>query len=231
VPKVQQTPLEPYVCITHWDENDRLVIRTSTQVPFHARRILAPVLGLPIKRIRVIKPRIGGGFGNKQEVLIEDICAHLTIAGRPVKMEYTRGEQLPQHLAPPDDRPHAHRRDEAGSSPRDLRLGAADSRLTVTSNTGHKARPLPETRPGHPHDLQRRLHNTPSSGACGYGVLGRLSVECHMERIARPRAGPAGVPADERRAGRRGRHVQAWAGAKPTGLSHQRHRRMYVRAS
>jgi len=37
--------------------------------------MLAPVLGLPVKRIRVIKPRVGGGFGNKQEVLLEDICA------------------------------------------------------------------------------------------------------------------------------------------------------------
>ena len=95
VPRVQQAPIEPFVCITYWDEDDRLVIRTSTQVPFHVRRMLAPVLGLPIKRIRVIKPRIGGGFGNKQEVMIEDICAHLTIAtGRPVKMEYTREEQF-----------------------------------------------------------------------------------------------------------------------------------------
>jgi putative selenate reductase molybdopterin-binding subunit len=95
VQRVQQTPIEPYVCITYWDENDRLVFRTSTQVPFHIRRMLAPVLGLPLKRIRVIKPRIGGGFGNKQEVLIEDACAHLTIAtGRPVKMEYTREEQF-----------------------------------------------------------------------------------------------------------------------------------------
>ncbi len=90
-PKVQQTPLEPHVVVTWWDEDDRLVIRTSTQVPFHVRRILAPVLGLPEKRIRVIKPRIGGGFGVKQEVLIEDICAHLTIVtGQPVRLEYTR---------------------------------------------------------------------------------------------------------------------------------------------
>jgi putative selenate reductase molybdopterin-binding subunit len=70
VSKVQQAHIEPHVVITYWDEDDRLVIRTSTQVPFHARRILAPVLQLPIKRIRVIKPRIGGGFGGKQEVLI-----------------------------------------------------------------------------------------------------------------------------------------------------------------
>ncbi len=51
VPKVQQAHIEPHVAITYWDEDDRLVIRTSTQVPFHARRQLAPVLGLPIKRI------------------------------------------------------------------------------------------------------------------------------------------------------------------------------------
>ncbi len=95
VPQVQQTPLEPHVCITWWDEDDRLVVRTSTQVPFHVRRIIAPVIGLPVRRIRVIKPRIGGGFGSKQEVLIEDICAHLTIAtGRPVRLEYTRAEEF-----------------------------------------------------------------------------------------------------------------------------------------
>lgn len=95
VPQVQQTPLETHVCITWWDEDDRLVVRTSTQVPFHVRRIIALVIGLPPKRIRVIKPRIGGGFGGKQEVLIEDICAHLTIAtGRPVRLEYTREEEF-----------------------------------------------------------------------------------------------------------------------------------------
>ncbi len=46
VPKVQQAHIEPHVVVTWWDEDDRLVIRTSTQVPFHARRILAPVLGI-----------------------------------------------------------------------------------------------------------------------------------------------------------------------------------------
>ncbi len=52
-------------------------------------------LGLTEKRIRVIKPRIGGGFGVKQEVLIEDICAHLTIVtGRPVRLELTRAEEF-----------------------------------------------------------------------------------------------------------------------------------------
>ncbi len=91
VHQVQQASIEPHVCITYWDEDDRLVVRTSTQVPFHVRRMLAPLIGLPIKQIRVIKPRIGGGFGGKQEMMIEDLCAHLTLAtGRPVRMEWTR---------------------------------------------------------------------------------------------------------------------------------------------
>jgi putative selenate reductase molybdopterin-binding subunit len=91
VQQVQQAAIEPHIAVTWWDEDDRLIIRTSTQVPFHVRRMIAPLLGLPVKRIRVIKPRVGGGFGGKQEMLIEDLCAHLTIAtGRPVRFEYTR---------------------------------------------------------------------------------------------------------------------------------------------
>ena len=95
VHQVQQAHIEPHVCVTYWDEDDRLVVRTSTQVPFHTRRMLAPLIGLPVRRIRVIKPRIGGGFGGKQEMLIEDLCAHLTIAtGRPVRFEYTREQEF-----------------------------------------------------------------------------------------------------------------------------------------
>jgi putative selenate reductase molybdopterin-binding subunit len=94
-PKQQHVHLEPHVCITYLDEDDRLVVRTSTQVPFHIRRMLAPLINLPVKKIRVIKPRIGGGFGNKQEMILEDLCAHLTLAtGRPVRMEYTRTQEF-----------------------------------------------------------------------------------------------------------------------------------------
>ncbi len=94
-PKQQHAHLEPHVCITYWDEDHRLVIRTSTQVPFHIRRMVAPLIGLPVKRIRVIKPRIGGGFGNKQEMILEDLCAHLTLkTNRPVRMEYTRTQEF-----------------------------------------------------------------------------------------------------------------------------------------
>jgi putative selenate reductase molybdopterin-binding subunit len=91
----QQAHIEPHVCITYWDEDGRLVVRSSTQVPFHIRRMLTPLIGLSERDIRVIKPRIGGGFGNKQEMLLEDLCAHLTIAtGRPVRMEYDRRQEF-----------------------------------------------------------------------------------------------------------------------------------------
>jgi putative selenate reductase molybdopterin-binding subunit len=91
----QHAHIEPHVCITYWDEDGRLVVRTSTQVPFHIRRMLSPLVGLPVKQIRVVKPRIGGGFGNKQEMILEDLCAHLTIAtGRPVQMMYSRRQEF-----------------------------------------------------------------------------------------------------------------------------------------
>ena len=94
-PQQQQAHIEPHVCITWFDEDDRLVIRSSTQVPFHIRRMVAPLIGLPVKQIRVIKPRLGGGFGNKQELILEDLCSLLTIrTGKPVRMEYTREQEF-----------------------------------------------------------------------------------------------------------------------------------------
>jgi putative selenate reductase molybdopterin-binding subunit len=194
VQRVQQAPIEPFVCVTYWDEDDRLVIHTSTQVPFHVRRMLAPVLGLPIKRIRVVKPRIGGGFGNKQEVYLEDICAHLTIVtGRPVKMEYTREE----HFVSSTSR-HPMRIKMRTGVTDDMRIVAnemvvlsdtgayGNHALTVTGNTGHKAMSLYNA----PHI---RFHadvvytNNPASGAYrGYGVpQGFAALEPHVEWIAR----------------------------------------------
>ena len=95
VHQVQPCPIENHVSVAWLDEDERLVVRTATQVPFHVRRMLAPVVGMEIKNIRIIKPRIGGGFGAKQEMLIEDIVAHLAIkTRRPVKLELTREEEF-----------------------------------------------------------------------------------------------------------------------------------------
>ena len=150
VPKVHQAHIEPHVAVTYWDEDDRLVIRTSTQVPFHARRVLAPVLNLPMKRIRVIKPRIGGGFGGKQEILIEDVAAHLTIAtGRPVIYEYTREEEF---IAGRSRHPMRVRMKTGVKLDGTITANSMEiltdtgaygcHALTVTGNTGHKSMAL-----------------------------------------------------------------------------------------
>ena len=95
VHQVQQAPIEPHITIGWFDADERLIFRTSTQVPFHARRMVAPLLEMTVKDIRVIKPRIGGGFGAKQEMLIEDIVGHLVKATqRPVRLELTREEEF-----------------------------------------------------------------------------------------------------------------------------------------
>ena len=95
VHQVQPAPIEPHIAIAWLDADERLVIRTSTQVPFHVRRMVAPLIGMPVRDIRVLKPRIGGGFGVKQEMLIEDIVSHLALAtGKPVRMELNRQEEF-----------------------------------------------------------------------------------------------------------------------------------------
>ncbi|OKI05407.1 aldehyde oxidase [Streptomyces sp. CB02923] len=73
----------------------RLVIRTSTQVPFLVRRSLCALLDLPSTAVRVVAGRVGGAFGGKQEMLVEDVVALAALrTGRPVKLEFTRAEQF-----------------------------------------------------------------------------------------------------------------------------------------
>ena len=91
----QHAPLEMHTCLSYLDHDGRLVLYSSTQVPFHVRRIVARLLDLPVSRVRVIKPRIGGGFGAKQEVLIEDVTGLATLrTRRPVFLELTRPEEI-----------------------------------------------------------------------------------------------------------------------------------------
>lgn len=77
-------------------EKGRIIVTTSTQIPHIVRRVISRALGLPMGRIRVIKPYIGGGFGNKQDVLYEPLNAFLTtqVGGRGVRMEISREETL-----------------------------------------------------------------------------------------------------------------------------------------
>ena len=201
VPKVQQSHIEPHVVLTYWDEDDRLVIKTSTQVPFHVRRQIAPVLGLPIKRIRVIKPRIGGGFGGKQEVLVEDVAAHLTIAtGKPVLYEMTREEEFIGARTRHPMRVHLKTGvKNDGTITANEMYALSDTgaygchALTVAGNTGHKAMAIYVGDGTYREDPNIRFYsdvvytNTVPSGAYrGYGVpQGFWPVERHMENIAR----------------------------------------------
>ena len=199
VPKVQQSHIEPHAVVTYWDEDDRLVIRTSTQVPFHVRRIIAPVLDLPIKRIRVIKPRVGGGFGGKQEMLIEDVAAHLTIAtGKPVQFVYTREEEFTSARSrhPMRIRLKTGVKND-GTMTANSMYALSDTgangahALTVTGNTT-KSMALYVGSGSYRESPNIRFYadivytNTPPSGAYrGYGVpQGYWPVERQMEKIA-----------------------------------------------
>jgi putative selenate reductase molybdopterin-binding subunit len=163
--------------------------------------MLAPVLGLPVKRIRVIKPRIGGGFGGKQEVLMEDVAAHLTIATkRPVIYEYTREEEF---IAARSRHPMKIKMKTGvkhdGTITANEMYALSDTgaygchALTVTGNTGHKSMALYVGDGSYRKSPNIRFYadvvytNTPPAGAFrGYGVpQGYWPVERHMEKISR----------------------------------------------
>lgn len=191
--RVQHAQMELHVVISYFDDNDRLVVICSTQVPFHVRRQLSTVLGLPIGKIRVIKPRIGGGFGGKQEMVIEDICAALTVAcHRPVRMEMNRFEDLTAARSRHPMRITVKtgvKKDGTLTANEMIALvdaGAYGSHSpTVPTNTGNKN--LPRYRcPNVHYKFDAIYTNLPIAGAMrGYGTpQGAFALECHMDEVA-----------------------------------------------
>ena len=90
-----QAMMETFRAFTEIDAYGRLTVTSSTQVPFHVRRMVAGALDIPQARVRVVKPRIGGGFGAKQSGCVEIFTAFVTaMTGRPSKIVYTREETL-----------------------------------------------------------------------------------------------------------------------------------------
>ncbi len=88
-----QAMMETFRTYTELDRYGRLHVISSTQIVFHCRRILSRALGIPMSRIRVEKPRIGGGFGAKQTAVCEVYPAFVTMkTGRPAKLIYSREE-------------------------------------------------------------------------------------------------------------------------------------------
>lgn len=90
-----QTMMETFRTYTKLDRFGRLHVISSTQIVFHVRRILSNALGIPKSKIRVEKPRIGGGFGAKQSSVSEVYPAFVTMkTGRPAQIIYTREDSL-----------------------------------------------------------------------------------------------------------------------------------------
>jgi putative selenate reductase molybdopterin-binding subunit len=192
IPQTQPAPLETHTVMTWFDEDGYLVVRTSTQVPHYVRRVLSSLLSLPAQRIRVVQPNVGGDFGLKQEVVLEDLCALLTVAtNRPVMLTYSRAEEFRSRV-----RPAQMIRLQTGVKC-DGTLVA--QQMTVLANTGaYGTHPLTTRSNFAPQALslyacphQRFIAevfytNTPPSGAFrGYSMPEvSFAVECHMDEIA-----------------------------------------------
>ena len=94
---VYQSPLEPHAAISFWDnDGSTLVLHSSTQVPHYLQYMVARVLDIPLGRIRVIRPPVGGGFGAKLDTTPLDLITAIASRklGRPVKMVYSRKEMF-----------------------------------------------------------------------------------------------------------------------------------------
>ncbi len=96
VPQQQHTHMEPHVAYGYQDVDKRWVCVSSTQIPHITRRVLGEIFDMPWSNFRVIKPFIGGGFGNKQDIVLEPIVMALSMAmdGKPVQIYHTREESL-----------------------------------------------------------------------------------------------------------------------------------------
>jgi putative selenate reductase molybdopterin-binding subunit len=93
--RVQHAALETHGGLAWVDASGILNVRSSTQVPFLTRRALVDIFKLAPEKVRVFCERVGGGFGGKQEMFVEDILALAALkTGRPVKLELTREEQF-----------------------------------------------------------------------------------------------------------------------------------------
>ncbi|MFV2039646.1 MAG: molybdopterin cofactor-binding domain-containing protein, partial [Acidimicrobiales bacterium] len=194
VHQVQAVPIENHIAVAWLDSDERMVVRTATQVPFHTRRMLAPLIEMDIKDVRIIKPRIGGGFGAKQEMLIEDIVAHLARATRrPVKLELTRTEEfVSSRTRHPQTLTYRTGVNSDGTLvAQELRIVAntgpygthAYTVQTVSGLRGLSSYACPNKK----FDCEVVYTNTPVPGAYrGYGApQAEFALEAHMEDVAR----------------------------------------------
>ncbi len=128
--RVQHATLETHGGLAWVDPSGVLNVRSSTQIPFLTRRALLDIFGFAPDKVRVFCERVGGGFGGKQEMLVEDVLALAAIkTGRPVKLEFTREEQFTATSTR-----HPMRVSVKAGADKDGKLTALQ--LDVLSNTG-----------------------------------------------------------------------------------------------
>jgi putative selenate reductase molybdopterin-binding subunit len=193
VPYIAHAMLEPHICVAYLDGFERMIVVSSTQVPYHTRRKLAAVLQMPVARVRVVKPRVGGGFGGKQEMLLEPVAALLALKTRqPVRVEYSRQEEFSSARF----RHPMIMRMRSGVK-RDGTLVAiamhslanagayGTHSLTVARATGHKTLCLYRAQAYH-FVAEAAYTNLPVPGAMrGYGApQGFFALESHIDEIA-----------------------------------------------
>ena len=187
--------IEPHAAVAYFDERGRLTIITTTQVPFHARRITSKLVGLSLGAIRVIKPRIGGGFGQKQEIILEPYVALVALKHRrPAKIVFTREEVFfaarTRHPMRVRLRTGVKRDGTITALQMDalMNAGAYGSHgLTVLSNAGSKVLPMFNKIPNMRFVGRTVYTNLPVGGAYrGYGATqGYAALNQHIDIIAR----------------------------------------------
>ena len=191
--RVQHAQLETHCSIT-WLDNGRLNVRTSSQTPYITKQKLCYIFDLMPESVRVFCERVGGGFGGKQEVLTEDICAFATLkTGRPVMLEFTREEEF---IAATTRHPMSVRM-KVGAK-RDGTLTAMEVR--VVSNTGAYGNHGGETlyaACGEAVAVYKCANKkvdgytvytnmVPAGAIRGYGMTQTIfAVECAMDEVAR----------------------------------------------
>lgn len=193
VPPVQHVHLEPHVSISWLEEDGTLVVRSSTQVPFHCQRTLAEIFDRPQETIRVFKAKMGGGFGNKQEILSEDLCALATLTlGKPVQWEFTRQEEF----TATNSRHGMVIRLKTGVKADGTLVAQEMEAIANTGAYGNHGMPVVFLTGCYPLGIYQCPHqkyeglavytNTMPAGAMrGYGATqGVFAVECQMDEIA-----------------------------------------------
>lgn len=193
--RVQHCHIELPVSFAYQDGNGKITVTTSTQIPHIVRRVIGQALGIPWGQVRVIKPYIGGGFGNKQDVLYEPLNAFLSlqVGGRPVKLELTREETFAdtrvrhairfhmQGAVRPDGTLVA-RRVEAFSN----QGGYASHGHAIVANASNMIKQLYRDEKALESESYTVYTSTVAGGAMrGYGIpQGDFAAECLMDDLA-----------------------------------------------